>query len=214
MSGFDSINKEINNRMHEIACKIAAGDRNLREREELASLMYPKLKYHIWKFCRNDYDTDEALHFTLCKIFNNMDKFRPNAGRFTTWIFTIARNETLYYLDRKHRDIPAYTELSSVFGSLNELHTSSHDPDRYENIQTIYKEAITEIHGIEDDILKNIAIDKMINHDKIKEIAIRYNMNENTVKTKLRKARKDIRVIMVKRNPELEETITEIFRDR
>ena len=214
MSGFDSINREINNRMHEIASRLAAGDQNEREREELAALMYPKLKYHIWKFCRNDYDTEEALHYTLCKIFKNLDKFRPNAGRFTTWVFTIARNETLYYLDRKHKDLPNYTELSSVFGELDELHTSSHDPELYENIQKLYKEAVNEIYQIQDDTLKNIAVDKMINQDKIKEIAIRYNMNENTVKTKLRKARKDIRGVMVKRNPELEETITEIFKDR
>ena len=115
MPAFDELNKKINNRIQEISIKIHKKKYTKKEYEEIAELVYPKLKYHIWKFCKNDLDTEEALHFTLVKIFNNIEKYNPESGRFTTWAFTIARNETLYYLDRKYKDIPKYIEISALY---------------------------------------------------------------------------------------------------
>ena len=51
----------------------------------------------------------------------------------------------------------------------------------------------------------------MIKNEKIKEISIKYDINENTVKTKLRKIRLDVRDSVLLKCPEFKETLNHIF---
>ena len=215
MAGFDEVNKKINNRIQEISIKIRNGCAGVREHNELSSLIYPKLRYHIWKFCKNEYDTDEALHFTLFKIFKNISQYNPESGRFTTWAFTIARNETLYYLDRKNKDIPNYIEIGELYENANcETSDDSNSIEHKMNeITSIHDKTIFEIFNLKDELLKNIAIDKMLSNDKVKEIAVKYNLKENTVKTKLRKARFEIRKAVLKKDPSINQTLIDVLPD-
>lgn len=215
MPAFDELNKKINNRIQEISIKIHSKKHTQREYEEIAELVYPKLKYHIWKFCKNDLDTEEALHFTLVKIFNNIEKYNPESGRFTTWAFTIARNETLYYLDRKYKDIPKYIEISSLYedSKYNNQLSADEVTNNHNEVTEIFNKTINEIFNLEDELLKNIAIDKMVNNTKVKEIAIKYKMPENTVKTKLRKARFEIRKSVIKKDPEVNRKLSDSLPD-
>jgi len=207
--GFEQTNKVINERIHEIALKFKDDKITERERNELASLIYPKLRYHIWKFCKNNEDTDEALQWTLKKIFNNIPLFDFERGRFTTWIYTIARNETLYYLHLKQKKRSYEGDGFALDPSENP------DFDQFSKFetecQTLYDMTISEIHEIEDTLLKSIAIDKMIKKDKVRCIADRYKIKENTVKTKLRKIRTDLRERVLEKNPEFKETLNHVF---
>lgn len=206
--GFDKTNAIINDRIHEIASKFSTKKITEKERNELATLIYPKLKYHIWKFCNNQNDTEEALQWTLKKIFSNISKFDFNKGRFTTWIYKIARNETLFYLYKKNQVRCHCSEL--VYDSRDKCEEMMDDTEN--QIQSIYDETISEIHNIEDPLLKNIAVDKMINNEKVKCIAVRYDINENTVKTKLRKIRSDLKDKVLEKNPCFRETLDHIFK--
>jgi len=209
--GFELTNKIINERIQKIAVKFGDNSITERERNELASLIYPKLRYHIWKFCMDNDDTDEALQWTLKKIFNNVAKFDFEKGRFTTWIYTIARNETLYYLHMKKRNsfgsFDGITDNTDVGG-----YSEVDDFEDFESdFNSMYNLTVSEIHGIEDTLLRNIAVDKMIKKHKVKSIADTYSINENTVKTKLRKIRTDIKSRVLEKNPEFKETLNHIF---
>lgn len=207
--GFEIKNKLTNQRIQEIAIKFTDNSITDRERNELASLVYPKLNYYIWKFCKNDFDTSEALQWTLKKIFNNVSKFDFERGRFTTWIYTIARNETLFYLHMKSK----FKCVSIEDNSDPVSHTQ--DTDDFSNVeedfQSLYDITVSEINEIPDDLLKNIAIDKMIKKDKVKSIASRYDINENTVKTKLRKIRLDLKSKILDEHPNFKESLNHIF---
>ena len=201
--GFEAINSKINSRIHNISKKIGDNSICKLELNELAELIYPMLNYYISTFCKNKLDTEDTVQWTMKKIFKNLSKYSQSKGRFTTWIYRIARNEALYFIWAKKRN----THIPLDFCNLKTGKTySSLIPLKYRvngtvnanikfttkevEINELYKKTCFEILSLDDATLRKIAICKMIENKKIKEIAIEFAMNENTVKTKLRKIKK------------------------
>ena len=80
-------------------------------------------------------------------------------------------------------------------------------------VTEVFNNTVHEIYNLKDELLKNIAIDKMVNNEKVKEIAKKYEMPENTVKTKLRKARFEIRKSVMKADPDTNRKLMDSIPD-
>jgi RNA polymerase sigma-70 factor (ECF subfamily) len=212
-----NFNQSVNLRIHEISQKLNTGLITDRELNELASLIYPKLKFYIFSFCKSEFDTCEATQFALKKIFKNIEKYDTAKGKFTTWIYRIAKNETLFYLFYKKKD-----EHFNIDNCANQSNMVSQDCwafprtgieayDEYNVVDDIYNKTKIEILNLEDSTLREIAISKMLCNKKVKDIAVELEMNENTVKTKLRKIKSELRNIMFSKYPLIKEKLKSIL---
>ncbi|MDD4150178.1 MAG: RNA polymerase sigma factor [Bacteroidales bacterium] len=80
--------------------------RNLETRNEafneLVNLHSQKLYYHIRRMVIDHDDTNDLVQDSFIKAYTNLDKFRFDASIYT-WLYRIATNVCLNFLDRKKR---------------------------------------------------------------------------------------------------------------
>jgi RNA polymerase sigma-70 factor (ECF subfamily) len=194
--------------MQILAEKIKAGDCTERERNRLASIMYPKLKYYIWKFFNDPDETDEVLHNTLFKIFKGISSYNDKF-RFTTWIYTIAKNESLLHQYKLKSKFAIRIDSMLTPPAIEDTALSNFE--REICMESLYSITREEMSSMPDGIEKQILIDKEVNLMKGNEIAEKYNMNLNTVKTKIRKARKMLKANVLKNHPQMRDNIEQYF---
>ena len=196
------INKQLNNEMQVLAKTIKSGEYTEKHRNRLSTIIIPKLNFFIWNFFKNQDDVEHVLAQTLMKIFSGISGFDPTY-RFTTWMYRIATNESLYHLHMLKRN--HMTSLETLVTYPHQIDESAETMEAEEFMDSLYKLVISEINEIPDSIEKEIIINKFINKMKIHDISEKFEINENTVKTKLRKARKSIRESILAKNPEIHE---------
>lgn len=206
MNSYDAINKQLNDEMQELAEKINRGNYTEKDRNRLATIMYPKLKYFIWKFFNDPIETEEVLHNTLFKIFKGLESYRDDF-RFTTWIYTIAKNEALLHKHKITSQITVRLENLAKQPVIED--TAGSTLDREEYLHALFTMTQAEMFSLPECIEKDILIDKEVNQMKGNDIAEKYKMNLNTVKTKIRKAKKMLRDRVLENNPHMREHINE-----
>jgi RNA polymerase sigma-70 factor (ECF subfamily) len=85
-----------------------------------------KLYWHIRRMVVDHDDTNDVLQNVFIKVWNGLDNFREDARLFT-WLYRIATNESLSFLDQKKRK--AAVSLSDVEEGLSNTIKADKDFD-------------------------------------------------------------------------------------
>ena len=72
----------------------------------LISKYKERLYWHIRKIVLNHDDADDVLQNTFIKIWNGLDAFRAESSLFT-WLYRIATNESITFLNQKKKKMNA-----------------------------------------------------------------------------------------------------------
>ncbi|MGV3631258.1 MAG: RNA polymerase sigma factor [Bacteroidota bacterium] len=103
-----------------------------RHAEKVFSLLMQKyaepLYYQIRKITRNHEETNDVLQNVWIKVWKNLDDFKQESSLFT-WLFRIARNESLNFLEKekRHRSIDADDAFIEILAGHHVLDNFSED---------------------------------------------------------------------------------------
>lgn len=76
---------------------------------ELVAHHKERLYWHIRKIVLNHDDADDVLQNTFIKVFNNLNGFKGDSRLFS-WMYRIATNESITFLNKKARSLNVSSE--------------------------------------------------------------------------------------------------------
>lgn len=188
--------------------------------------IYNKLEYPLFEFIfKIIRDVDKAKmvrQITFVKLYQNIDDFNPSY-KFLTWIYSIAKHEAyfLYKMDKKDK----LTFFSDIYNNDDDPQFDAGDSIMYistddamlseneyiENLDEQFNDMLLSTkYGIAIDCIEClperyslILKDKYINGLKQKEIAEKYDIKFNTVKTRIYNATQNIKVLYKEKTEKL-----------
>jgi len=158
--------------------------------EEEIEEIYPRLNRAMTVYLAgSEVDPEDILQETFLKAFRNLDKFKGGSGLYT-WIYSIARNLCIdEFRKRKHQQNRSHVPVEE-FELASDMYTS--EPVNEEVL--LLRKAISELPENLREILVMQAIDEMSYAD-ISRIT---GINEQTLKNRTFRARKQLAVILKK----------------
>ena len=151
-----------------------------------------------FRITRNQEDAEDAQQEALLKAHRNLDQFQGRA-RFTTWISRIAINEALMCL-RKRRNV-VHVPLEDALPEDDalpvnfELHSNIQDPETaysQKELRRMLTNAIAELRPSHREVFLLRAVECL----SVVETAKALQVSVSTVKTRMRRARRELKEIL------------------
>jgi RNA polymerase sigma-70 factor (ECF subfamily) len=105
---------------------------------QLIQAYQEKLYYHIRRFVRHHEDANDVLQNTFIKIWNGVDHFRGESALYT-WVYRIATNESLSYINKVRRLNVVDIDQSPA------AHRSGSDGESAEQLQQKLDQALAQL---------------------------------------------------------------------
>lgn len=171
---------------------------------ELYKRIKPGLLNHCKSILIEQEAAEDAVSNTMAKIWTKITQYDSARGNFSTWIYNIARNESLVIKKCEDRYMPIIHEMvrnsedsddQVVHSSSKQVHGDttcdfvSMDNDEMEDL---YDNVINKMNNLPE-IYKDILYDREILRMKYQEIADKHGMKKRAIATRIRRARIKVR---------------------
>jgi RNA polymerase sigma-70 factor (ECF subfamily) len=171
---------------------------------ELYKRIKPGLLNHCKSILLEQEAAEDAVSNTMAKIWTKISQYDPNRGNFSTWVYNIARNESLVIKKNESRYLPIIQEVVKSSDDNDDCQISYNkfdDLNSYEqsfviNSETemddLYENVVEKMKNLPD-IYKEILFDREILRMKYQEIADKHGMKKRAIATRIRRARLKVR---------------------
>ena len=143
------------------------------------------IKNKCMTYVRNSDSAEDLCQDILIKLYLKLDTFKSDS-RFTTWLFSIIHNHCMDYLKKNRKEM--HQEITEKL--------SEEVAELMENEEELSRSLSEELlNGLLEQITpegKLILLLKYKEHKSIKEIQTALNINESTVKMRLKRAKDKI----------------------
>jgi len=151
-----------------------------------------------FRITRNQEDAEDAQQEALLKAHRNLDQFQGRA-RFTTWISRIAINEALMCLRKRRSVVHVPLEdalLEDEAAPVDfELHSNIQDPETAysrKELRNMLTQAISGLRLLHREVFLLRAVECL----SVVETAKALHVSVSTVKTRMRRARRELKDIL------------------
>jgi RNA polymerase sigma-70 factor (ECF subfamily) len=171
---------------------------------ELYKRIKPGLLNHCKSILVEPEAAEDAVSNTMAKIWTKISQYDPLRGNFSTWVYNIARNESLVIKKCEDRYMPIIQEVVknsdnpddgqitiNRFEEENSFEASFGKEEQYE-MEGLYENVIERMKDLPD-IYKDILFDREILRMKYQDIADKHGMKKRAIATRIRRARLKVR---------------------
>jgi RNA polymerase sigma factor (sigma-70 family) len=190
----------------------------LKERDsksfgELIKRLNPGLTSFAFNFVKDHEKAREVVSQVFVNVWEKIDQYKPEF-MFSTWIYGITKNEALGQLRIEKRQISRDMLIennSTLLSEKEEVFNMDDEciaPSGENLIEHLHNLAVIEIKSLSEPY-RTVLYEREVEKNQLQDIAVKLGWNLNTVKTRLRKARKDVSNNLNKKYPELIESYYE-----
>lgn len=187
--------------------------------QETFELIYNRFFYglrdYIEKYVGRREDAENIVLQTFETVWKKYDQYNKDFS-FSTWIYTIAKNYALQFLNKKNLmntiDNDISDIYSTVFDKSNFMETNENITfkdgvngklyNKEAIISDLYDASVNAINKLPTN-LKIVMYERLINNKKIDDIAEDNNMTIASVKNWLRKGKQEMQNIIIKEHPDI-----------
>ena len=172
---------------------------------ELYKRIKPGLLNHCKSILPEQEAAEDAVSNTMAKIWTKISQYDPLRGNFSTWVYNIARNESLVIKKSEDRYMPIIQEVirnSEDNPDDPQVSINKFEEDNFFEI-TFSTEDQNEMEGLYENVLermqslpaiyKEILFDREILRMKYQEIADKHGMKKRAIAPRIRRARLKVR---------------------
>jgi RNA polymerase sigma factor (sigma-70 family) len=160
-----------------------------KSQEKLYKELYMPLYCLCRRYFQNEHDAIESVNDGMMKVFEKIDSYRPEKGKFFNWVYTVVRNKAL----DKFRSM---TPLTSGFADITELEMEA--AEGYNPLVSLEAKDLYTLLDRLSPATRVVCNLFYIEGYAIKDIEDMLNISGGTIKWHLSESRKKLRSVLEK----------------
>lgn len=182
-------------------------NKNNKNFSKLINRLKPGILKFAYNFVKDKDLANEVASQVFISIWEKIDQY-DKVHNFSTWAYAIAKNSALGIIRNNNKNLSYdkydqnHSKLLQTYNPVYNMNSEVIGPSGEDLVQELYDASVSIIENL-DEPYKSVMIEREINQKQLNDIANSLGWNLSTVKTRLRKARKEVAEVLYKKYPDL-----------